>query len=732
MQFVDDGGKICYIVFKAKNRGVYIAERKGMVMGRKAVRKTGTSTENLQKNNAKGGIMKTLIGAFLVPVVLMIVLGVVSYNTASSGILTKYNESAMSTVSAMGDYCGLLCDSISAKALEVSTDNTLIDYYNFVKQNRQDYTVMEALRDTRTVITNAKSINKYMYSCTVIPEYGSYITTLPGTLTEDPYNDFLSTTEGKYFTDNPSIKNRWMGYHTYLDENLGSSPEKYAVAFYQKVLQSNTTIVMDISMPVIMDMLSKMDLGEGSIRALVTSDGREIVSIQGREEEEAQTEGAYFVGNSFFEETRALEEAGSREVATRQEEYVYVYTPVGKTGIMICALIPKNSLLKQVESIKHITIFMVILASFAALAIGSIISAGISKTVKMVTKELSAVAEGDLSRHFKTGRKDEFRILVTALNSTIDSMRLLMKDMKGFGAKVNELAESVSGKAQTTNESMHTIARTMDEMAKGAQGQAKDAESSNLGMESFAENIYMVTVSTQEMTQTADEAIGAVEQGTVIVQDLSEKSDAAVALTKVLVSDIDDVSKNSEEIKHVVDIISSIAEQTNLLSLNASIEAARAGEAGRGFAVVAQEIRALADQSKESGGKIRSIVENIGETTSKTTQSARKTEDMINSQAQALAETVKVFDMIRTCVSSLVDGIREVTEKLDQAIQEGDIVQNAIQNISAVSEQVAASSGEVSETLAEQVSTIGLLLKEAEILREDAEELGSSIDKFKI
>ncbi len=732
MQFVDDGGKICYIVFKAKNRGVYIAERKGMVMGRKAVRKTGTSTENLQKNNAKGGIMKTLIGAFLVPVVLMIVLGVVSYNTASSGILTKYNESAMSTVSAMGDYCGLLCDSISAKALEVSTDNTLIDYYNFVKQNRQDYTVMEALRDTRTVITNAKSINKYMYSCTVIPEYGSYITTLSGTLTEDPYNDFLSTTEGKYFTDNPSIKNRWMGYHTYLDENLGSSPDKYAVAFYQKVLQSNTTIVMDISMPVIMDMLSKMDLGEGSIRALVTSDGREIVSIQGREEEEAQTEGAYFVGNSFFEETRALEEAGSREVATRQEEYVYVYTPVGKTGIMICALIPKNSLLKQVESIKHITIFMVILASFAALAIGSIISAGISKTVKMVTKELSAVAEGDLSRHFKTGRKDEFRILVTALNSTIDSMRLLMKDMKGFGAKVNELAESVSGKAQTTNESMHTIARTMDEMAKGAQGQAKDAESSNLGMESFAENIYMVTVSTQEMTQTADEAIGAVEQGTVIVQDLSEKSDAAVALTKVLVSDIDDVSKNSEEIKHVVDIISSIAEQTNLLSLNASIEAARAGEAGRGFAVVAQEIRALADQSKESGGKIRSIVENIGETTSKTTQSARKTEDMINSQAQALAETVKVFDMIRTCVSSLVDGIREVTEKLDQAIQEGDIVQNAIQNISAVSEQVAASSGEVSETLAEQVSTIGLLLKEAEILREDAEELGSSIDKFKI
>lgn len=270
---------------------------------------------------------------------------------------------------------------------------------------------------------------------------------------------------------------------------------------------------------------------------------------------------------------------------------------------MICTLIPQSNVLGQVGSIKYITIFMVILAAGAALVTGFVISTGISKTVREMSGGLAKVAQGDLTQDFTTKRQDEFKELTGSLNAMIESMRGLMRDMKQFGSKVTGLAENVSDKTGVINTSMQDIARAMDEVAGGVQGQAEDTESSNENMISFSENITTVTEKTSHMGQTADKAIEAVEQGRVIVQELSGKSDTTVSLTRVLVDDIDAVQKNSEEIKSFVDVINSIAGQTNLLSLNASIEAARAGEAGRGFAVVAEEIRKLADQSKESGNK---------------------------------------------------------------------------------------------------------------------------------
>lgn len=691
---------------------------------------------NKQKNTKKkkirrGSIMQTLLAGFLVPVVLMILLGIVSYYTASSTILTKYKESAMSTVSAVGEYAGLVCDSVSSKALELITNSDMGDYYEKYYDKR-DGEAMEIFRNAKSILGNTKSTNKYMYSFSVIPENGSFLSTLTGSMTEEPYGDFAKTPEGSYFVEHATEKNKWMGYHTYLDEHMSSTTDKYALVFYQKMLDNNTTFVMDIDMKVATDMLAQMDFGEGSIKALVSPDGREVASVQGKEGEVPETEKTWFVGTDFFEAAKTSPETVSVDVKLEGKKYVYIGTPVGKTGAMICALIPRSNLLGQVGSIRYLTIIMVLLAAGAALAIGGIISSGISRTVKTMTTGLSAVAGGDLSRDFTTKRADEFQVLTGSLNAMLASMRLLMQDMKGFGTKVNMLSGDVSEKTVAVNASMQDVSRAMDEVALGVQSQAEDTEKSNENMITFSENINTVTGKTAFMGQTADKAIDAVEQGSIIVRDLSSKSDTTVALTRVLVEDINEVQKSSGDIKSFVDVISSIAEQTNLLSLNASIEAARAGEAGRGFAVVAEEIRKLADQSKESGNRIREIVENIGSTTNKTTVSAKKTEEMINEQARALEETVAVFGMIRGCVGELVDGIHVITEHLEESVKEKEMVENSLQNISSVSQQVAASTEEVTATLGEQVSVIQNLKEQVEELRADAEKLDKSIERFKI
>lgn len=691
-------------------------------------KKEKKTVRNVQRKS-KRGIMQTLLAGFLAPVVLMIALGVVSYYTASSGILSKYQESAMATVSAVGNYCNLICDSISSKALEMVTNSDVGNYYERYYK-KQDAEAMESFRNAKSTLSNAKSTNTFIFSCSVIPENGSYLSTLTGGMTENPFSDFSETAEGAFLAANNTLRNQWMGYHTYLDNNMNSSEDKYALVFYQRMLKNNTVLVLDVDMASAMDMLAQMDFGEGSIRALVSGDGREIISIQGKEEE--NVEETYFVGNEFFENSRSAEETGSMEVKLNGRKYVYIYAPVEKTGIMICALIPRSNLMGQVGTIKYITVFMVILAAGAALVIGTFISAGISKTVKTMTTGLSDVTAGDLTKNFTTKREDEFKILTVSLNSMIENMRTLMQDMKKFGGKVNELSIDVSEKTAAVSTSMEGISAAMDEVAKGVQNQAEDTENSNEKMLDFSDNINAVTDKTAAMGETANRAIDAVEKGKVIVQDLSGKSDTTVSLTKVLVEDIDAVQKGSEEIKSFVDVINSIAGQTNLLSLNASIEAARAGEAGRGFAVVAEEIRKLADQSRESGDKIREIVENIGSTTDKTTVSAKKAEDMVNAQAKALSQTVEVFGMIQICVEELVEGIRVITARLEKIVEEKEMVQGSIQNISAVSEEVAASTQEVTATISEQVTVIQNLKHEVGKLKEDVQQLNASIERFKM
>ena len=700
--------------------------------------------KNLRGSNKKS-ILGTLLVAFMVPVVLMITLGVVSYRTASSGIVDKYKESAQSTVSAVGDYFNLVCTNISNKALEMITNSDVGDYYDKY-YGKQESKALETFRSAKSDIGNAKSTNKNIYSCTVIPEAGAYLSTLSGGMTETPMADFSNTAEGQYFVANSTQRNRWMGYQTYLDDNMQSKQEKYAMVYYQKLSKSDAYLVMSLDISVAEKMLGEMDFGKGSVKALVTYDGREVAFEQktdnpaeadgekaaSAEEDEAAAVKQWFVGSDFYESTKEAGEAGYMDVKIDGKKYVYIYTPVGNTKAMICTLIPQSNVLGQVGSIKYITIFMVILATGAALVTGFVISTGISKTVREMSGGLAKVAQGDLTQDFATKRQDEFKELTGSLNAMIESMRGLMRDMKQFGSKVTGLAEDVSDKTGAINTSMQDIARAMDEVAGGVQGQAEDTESSNENMISFSENITTVTEKTSHMGQTADKAIEAVEQGRVIVQELSGKSDTTVSLTRVLVNDIDAVQKNSEEIKSFVDVINSIAGQTNLLSLNASIEAARAGEAGRGFAVVAEEIRKLADQSKESGNKIHEIVKKIGETADKTTASAREAESMVNEQARALQETVNVFGMIQDCVGELVEGIRLITQRLEESMLEKDKVENSLQNIASVSEEVAASTQEVTATLGEQVSVVQTLKEEVEMLRSDALELDKSIEKFKI
>ncbi|MBQ6696440.1 MAG: methyl-accepting chemotaxis protein [Lachnospiraceae bacterium] len=723
-------------------------EKKGKVPKEKMPKekKPPKSKEGKSAGKRKGTILTAIMVICIVPVVLMIALGVVSYITASNAILTQTKDSALATVSAVADYTNLVCNTIATKGTEVVSNKDVSGYYTKYYKDPTSADAKAAMSNIKAFLNQTKQSNQYIASYTFIPEKGDGVSTLVGNYPADVWEQFKASPEGSEFLSSGKIAG-WKGYHEFVDDTLVSDPAGYGFAYFRKMLQNNTILVMGLTMQEVKDTLVGMDMGEGSIKAMVSADGREI----GVESDKVFIDpddstitaeyyglgtqehgGQYFVGTWFHEQTKDSKVGGYLDVEVDGKPYFYFYSPVGTTGIMLCTLVPQDNLLAQARSIAYITIAFVVIAVVIALGLGVSIAIGIRKTLNGVVGGLKKVGAGDLTVTFKTNRKDEFMQLTEDLNQTLSGIRGLIQDTRNFGEQVNQMSGELAIKTADINESMKQVMQAVEEVSEGTQNQASETENSNMKMISLAENLTDISDQTEVMEKMADNVMKSVESGNQIMTVLNEKSDTAAEITKELSEEIMEVEARSKEIQGIIGVINSIAEQTNLLSLNASIEAARAGEAGRGFSVVADEIRKLAEQSKESANQIKKIVEGITETTNRTSESAKSAETMMQEQTEALRDTVAIFHSISDATTELVDKLHVAGDNMERIMVEKENVGDSLQNIAAISQQAAASVEEINATLNEEMMTITHLSEEAEALREQMAVMNESMEKFQV
>ncbi len=668
------------------------------------------------------GIRIKLLGAFFIPVILLAVFGVVSYQTSSSAIITNYEKSTTDTLNAVSKYLELGLDSVADKAIEFSLSNTVENYYRRV--NKDDtLDNVTALRQLQEEVIVIRETNTFINAIHLMADVGSPVSTF-GTPPKDLFTQYTETSEAQKVLENPT-RNVWVGTHEGIDEQLKIEKSDYAMALVSKLSFSNGLLVMDVSMNEIMNVLNDIESADGSIIGFITGDGRETLT-------DSELQNVFTEHEFYTEAVESDEESGFSYQPYDGDTYLYMYSKVGNTGAMVCALVPKAEILEQPRAIRDLSIIFITLASIFAILVGTVISGGIGSAIAKLVKSISLAAQGDLTAKFSTKRKDEFLILSNGLSDMTAGMSNLIGEVAGVGAKVTESADLLSMTSEKILGATKDISFTIDEIEKGVVQQAEDTEHCLGQMANLSEKINQVYSSTYEIERIATNTKDIVGDGLVIIDELNDKSKATTNITQIVIKDIEALELQSRSIGNFVGIINEIASQTNLLSLNASIEAARAGDAGRGFAVVADEIRKLADQSIKAASQIQDIVKAIQTKTQGTVVSAKQAENIVESQTTSLNKTINVFEDINKHVGNLVTNLDNISIGIKGIESAKEVSMDAIRSISAVAQQTAASSEEVSATANSQIGSVENLSQSALELANDAKKLEQAIQLFKI
>lgn len=681
-----------------------------------------------EKKKKMRSIRTQLIVMYCVPLAFILALGIISTSLASNSLQKNYEQAAGSTIVAKADQFAMIFSTVESKMSQLNSNSNVSLYYGgaLTEGSKSETEAKKAIQadvltlggDKETMIGNIATISEYGYS---YASDGSFKTT-------EVAPKFAESADGKAFLESGK-EFFWTSNHSFVDEELGLSKDDYFMAV--TTVMKNALgkeigyISADVRTSLITDTLKTIELADGSIFGIVAEDGQEV-DVNGRTAEQI-----FGQKNTFRKALNGGALAKDYE-KIGGKKYLVISTPIGESGAMLCAAIPRNKIVASANSIRTITILLVIISVACSIALGMYVAESYSKAMKRTMAGLDRMARGDLSSKMRTGRKDEFGALVACANKSVVNMKSMVEKTSAVADSVESSVTDVEGTSSKLLTATQNITGSISEIRSGIVQQAEDSERCLIQGEELGNRINEVKEDADAIDELAKNAKTAVEKGMNAISVLEQKGEETTAITKRITVDMDALVEESHSIGKIIGVINDIAEQTNLLSLNASIEAARAGEAGRGFAVVADEIRRLAEQSVEAAGEIAKIVNGIRKQTEGTVETVEQAESIVASQGVALNNAIALFKNIGDNVEEMSERLEHISEGVDRISQAQTVTLDAISSISAVSEQTSAASEEVQNMVDLQLKAVEDLTGASAVLNDKAKELQDALSAFRI
>ena len=327
---------------------------------------------------------------------------------------------------------------------------------------------------------------------------------------------------------------------------------------------------------------------------------------------------------------------------------------------------------------------------------------------------------------------DEFEELATSLQTYKKGVKADFTGFRGtgdelirYGSDFNDLAENMGNTSQN-------IVNVINEVAVAA---THGAENTSAVASFLHKNMTALETAVKEQTDNNAHLLSAVDnidKGFSDVHASSEQLTKTMEKFSVVRDTVEALRNETEKIRSITDVVTRIAAQTNLLALNAAIEAARAGEQGRGFAVVAEEIRTLAEQSKQQAAVISTDIDNIAQIIGNVTSSVDTEYQSLGQESQQLQDVVSnnlehignIRD-VSVSISAIITSLQEEMNEMNQVF-------GKVESIAAMSEENSAAAEEVTATVQVHNEKLQDMMEKIGSFKEISVRFSKELGRYKI
>jgi len=660
-----------------------------------------------------------IFAGFLVCVV---TLGVFSVNQSGIIIRQKVADSNMATAQQAAARIDQLLSNYEQRSMEMISNQVFVTNLNLAfSTSATDYDRYTAQREIETLFNALRLSDDNVVGLYVVPgdDESPMIAAVSGT---KPARSTLW--DWPFVQQVLELSGRVMWVPT-MPNGLTKSLDRPTIAIVRSVsvfVSKPAFLAIEIYADVLESPLQGVSFGEDSVSQLIAPGESGNVVVYSTEPSEVATTYTYEMPDAGSSATMNIDGT----------EMLSVAGEVPLNGWRLVSNIPVSELVKDVSTIRNVTVLICVAAILIAAAIGFWVVIMVGRPLGMLRRLMNEGEKGNLTVRSKIRQRDEIGQVADSFNRMMDQITELVRQTNRIADDVLDTASELTEASRKTAASAREIAIATEEIAKGATNLATESERGTEMTAHIGRQVQAVIQENEEMGRAASIVEDSGRRGTEYMEELLTKTARTEEMTRSMTAKVERLKESTGSIRQILEVLNNITKQTNILSLNATIEAARAGEAGKGFAVVADEIRKLADQSRQSIGVVGEIVENIQREIEETVGVMAEANPLFQEQIASVREASEIFADVRARMNDFVQRLDLATKTVGRLEEAQSALNLAMTNVSAVAEESSATSEEVASLSHEQQNVSEELVRLSGRLETASQGLRDSLSRFTV